>query len=79
MKAAGRSLLTALFFMTGTMAFAENGISGTVKDANGNPLPGVIVKVEGTKEATVTDSNGRYSLNAAPSQRLEFSYLAMPV
>ena len=75
MKAAGRSLLTALFFMTGTMAFAENGISGTVKDANGNPLPGVIVKVEGTKEATVTDSNGRYSLNAAPSQRLEFSYL----
>ena len=75
MKAAGRSVLTALFFMTGTMAFAENGISGTVKDANGNPLPGVIVKVEGTKEATVTDSNGRYSLNAAPSQRLEFSYL----
>ena len=75
MKAAGRSLLTALFFMTGTMAFAENGISGTVRDANGNPLPGVIVKVEGTKEATVTDSNGRYSLNAAPSQRLEFSYL----
>ena len=75
MKAAGRSLLTALFFMTGTMAFAENGISGTVRDANGNPLPGVIVKVEGTKEATVTDSNGRYSLNAVPSQRLEFSYL----
>ena len=75
MKVASRSLLTALFFMTGTMAFAENSITGTVKDAKGNPLPGVVVKVEGTKNATVTDSNGRYSLDATPSQRLEFSYL----
>ena len=75
MKVVSRKLLTALLFMTGTMAFAENGISGTVKDVNGNPLPGVIVKVEGTKDATVTDINGNYSLNAAPSQRLEFSYL----
>ena len=75
MKAVGRTVLTALFFMTGTMSFAENSISGTVKDVNGNPLPGVIVKVEGTQKATVTDVNGNYSLNAAPSQRLEFSYL----
>lgn len=75
MKVASRSLLTALFFMTGTMAFAENSITGTVKDANGNPLPGVVVKVEGTKNATVTDGNGRYSVDATPSQRLEFSYL----
>lgn len=75
MKAVGRMVLTALFFMTGTMSFAENSISGTVKDVNGNPLPGVIVKVEGTQKATVTDVNGNYSLNAAPSQRLEFSYL----
>lgn len=75
MKVVSRKLLTALLFMTGTMAFAENGISGTVKDVNGNPLPGVIVKVEGTKDATVTDTNGHYSLNAAPTQRLEFSYL----
>lgn len=75
MKAVGRTVLTALFFMTGTMSFAENGISGTVKDVNGNPLPGVIVKVEGSQKATVTDVNGNYSLNAAPSQRLEFSYL----
>ncbi len=75
MKTASRSLLTALFFMTGTMAFAENSITGTVKDANGNPLPGVVVKVEGTKNATVTDGNGRYSVDASPSQRLEFSYL----
>lgn len=75
MKAVWRTVLTALFFMTGTMSFAENGISGTVKDVNGNPLPGVIVKVEGSQKATVTDVNGNYSLNAAPSQRLEFSYL----
>ena len=75
MKVASRSLLAALFFMTGTMAFAENSITGTVKDANGNPLPGVVVKVEGTKNATVTDGNGRYSVDATPSQRLEFSYL----
>ena len=42
----------------------ENGIkvSGTVVDAEKNPLPGVTVSVKGTKIMTVTDIDGHFYL-----------------
>ncbi len=49
-------------------------ISGTVKDQQGNTLPGVTVLVVGTQTGTVTDMNGRYSLNTDQGT-LRFSYI----
>ncbi|RZK13629.1 MAG: carboxypeptidase-like regulatory domain-containing protein, partial [Flavobacterium sp.] len=40
--------------------------SGTVKDKRGETLPGAGVYVSGYKIATVTDNDGRYSLNLKP-------------
>ncbi|HNW56174.1 MAG TPA: TonB-dependent receptor [Bacteroidales bacterium] len=37
-------------------------ITGTVKDENGNPLPGVNVQVEGTIIGAITDIDGKYSI-----------------
>ena len=37
-------------------------ITGTVTDANGEPLPGVSVMIKGTTQGTATDANGAYSL-----------------
>jgi len=37
-------------------------ITGTITDENGNPLPGVNVQVEGTTTGTITDVNGRYTI-----------------
>ena len=42
-----------------------SGITGTVTDENGEPLIGVTVKVKGTKIATVTDFDGRFTLKSA--------------
>jgi TonB-dependent starch-binding outer membrane protein SusC len=38
-------------------------ITGTVTDETGNPLPGVNIMVEGTTTGTISDQNGKYSLD----------------
>jgi len=50
-------------------------VTGTVKDANGEPLVGVTVMEAGTKNGTVTDINGHYSLDARPGAKLHISYI----
>lgn len=43
-------------------ALAQNGtVTGTVSDAEGNPLVGVFVTVQGTTTGTATDLDGVYS------------------
>jgi TonB-linked SusC/RagA family outer membrane protein len=39
-------------------------ITGTITDENGNPLPGVNVMAEGTTIGTISDVNGKYTLDA---------------
>lgn len=50
-------------------------IKGTVKDALGEPLIGVSVLVKGTSNGTVTDLDGKFSLNVSVGDILEFSYV----
>ena len=52
-------------------------IFGTVTDKTNEPLAGVTVKVKGTKDGTITDFNGKYSIKAAPNSTLIFSFLGM--
>jgi len=48
--------------------FAQNGsISGTVSDANGNPLAGANVSVEGTSMGAATTTSGAYSISGVPA------------
>ncbi len=54
---------------------AAQKVQGTVSDVKG-PLPGVSVKVKGSAIGTVTDGNGRYSLNAPDGNgTLVFSFV----
>lgn len=41
---------------------AQDVITGTVKDSNAQPMPGVNIIVKGTTTGTTTDSEGKYSL-----------------
>jgi len=50
-------------------------IGGTVTDDAGIPMAGVGVKVKETKVGTVTDQNGRYSIEAKSGNTLVFSYI----
>lgn len=38
-------------------------ITGTVKDVEGNPLPGVTVMLKGLTLGAATDIDGKYALN----------------
>lgn len=54
-------------------AWAQTTITGTVRDEEGNSLPGVTVQLKGTTVATTTTNNGTFSISASPSGTLVFS------
>ena len=70
----GLSLSLLLISMSG---YAQNGtVTGKVTDAeNGQPLPGVTIKIKGTREATVSDISGNYSIKADSRSVLVFSFI----
>jgi TonB-linked SusC/RagA family outer membrane protein len=70
--------LVLLMVLTTGMTFAQKAISGKVTDETGATVPGVSVIVKGTTTGTVTDMDGKYSLNApSNAQTLTFSFVGM--
>ncbi len=70
-----RVLLFSALLLVSTLTFAQSKVSGTVKDANGEPLIGVSVMEVGTNNGAVTDINGNYTLNVKPGAKLKLSYI----
>ncbi|WP_232424857.1 SusC/RagA family TonB-linked outer membrane protein [Algoriphagus resistens] len=50
-------------------------VTGTVRDVNGEPIPGVTVIISGTTTGTVTDIDGKFSLDVEEGDTLEFSFI----
>lgn len=54
----------------------ENQITGTVKDAQGMPIPGVNIIEKGTKNGIQTDFDGKFSMRVSgPNSELVFSFI----
>ncbi|MBW8684472.1 SusC/RagA family TonB-linked outer membrane protein [Chitinophaga rhizophila] len=71
-------LLCFIATLTGAIpVFAQGGrIAGSVTDIKGEPLPGVTVRLVGTKTGTVTDGKGSFVIPADDAKgALEFSFL----
>ena len=75
MKTLQKKLL--IFLLTLPLGvFAQNALKGKVVDNNQQPLPSVNIMVEGTKNGTVTDFDGNFSLtNVKKGENVVFSYL----
>lgn len=58
-------LFLSLFFCG--LTFAQNSISGSVSDRNGQPIPGVNVKAIGQNVNTTTDFDGKFVLKSLKS------------
>jgi TonB-linked SusC/RagA family outer membrane protein len=56
-------------------AFAQAKITGTVTDANRETLIGVTIRVKGKERVTVTNTDGRFTIEAGQSETLELSYI----
>jgi len=52
-------------------------VTGTVKDDQGEGLPGVAVSIENTTTGTVTDFDGNFSLQATDGEMLIFTMVGM--
>lgn len=70
-----QSLLLVMFLLSSTLAFAQNKVTGTVTDKTGAPLPGVNVLEKGTTNGSITDVDGKYSINVEKGKTLMFSYI----
>ena len=74
-----KSLLAGLFLFTNLYCltiFAQNvPINGTVLDADGEAIVGASVQVDGTTLGTITNFEGKFSLNAPQSGTLVISYI----
>jgi TonB-linked SusC/RagA family outer membrane protein len=69
-------LIMGMVLMTGQLFAQTKMVTGTVSDNNGQPLPGVSIRVPGTSTGTVTDKNGSFSFPVpTATQTLEISYV----
>jgi TonB-dependent SusC/RagA subfamily outer membrane receptor len=50
-------------------------INGTIVDSSGEPIIGATVKEKGSNRGTITDANGRFSLEISPNAFLQISYI----
>lgn len=54
----------------------QKAIQGSVKDMEGNPMPGVTIMADGTNAGTITNTDGKYSINVPEKGKsLTFSFL----
>lgn len=53
----------------------RNIITGIVTDINGEPIIGANIVEKGTTNGTITDTEGKYSIDALPSSTLQITYI----
>lgn len=64
-----------LFFVSSIVLAQEREITGTITDADGLPLIGVNIIIEGTNRGTQSDFDGNYSIMADEGQVLVYSFV----
>ncbi len=70
-----RAITASLLALFCLVAYAQQTVTGTVKDANGDPMIGVTVTTD-QKVGSVTDFDGNYSVKiVSPQTKLQFSYI----
>ena len=71
-------IILPILFLFILPCFAQNAITGIIRDHSGNPLPGVSVSIKGSsKTGTISSIDGKYNINAPDEAVLVFSYIGM--
>ncbi len=66
-------LIFVCLFFVNISAYSQHRISGIVRTSEGAPLPGVSVKIKGTKIGALTGTNGQFVINAELNSTLIFT------
>ncbi len=75
MKSMRIALTLAFLLIVGSLS-AQN-VTGTVKDATGEPVIGATVQEQGTQNAAVTDFDGNFTLKVSGDKPIVISYIGM--
>jgi TonB-dependent SusC/RagA subfamily outer membrane receptor len=71
-----RFLILFMVTLISTMTYAQNtSYSGTVVDAQNEPIIGASVVQKGTSQGSVTDLDGKFTVSVAPGSTLVISYI----
>ncbi len=68
-------LLFSLFIVQDSFGQTNVPVQGTVLDSSGQPIPGVNVVIKGTINGTVTDLDGKYSIQVPEDAVLVFTFV----
>ncbi len=66
-------LLAVLLLCTALASAQNRSITGQVKDENGKPVPGASIKEKGTRNGTVANDNGVFTLSVSSGAKLKIS------
>lgn len=70
-----KSILILIFSLSTLSARSQNIVTGFVKDKSGEPLLGATILEEGTANGTLTDVDGKFSLNIKKNAQIKVSYI----
>jgi iron complex outermembrane receptor protein len=65
------AIIITIFLAAISALNAQSSFSGTVKDPEGQPIPGASVRILGTFLATATDANGKYDFKNLNQKEIE--------
>lgn len=71
------TMFLACMFLSLGVALAQNKITGTVFEDNGEPCIGATVMIQGTKQGTKTDLDGHFTISVPAGKKLVISYVGM--
>jgi TonB-linked SusC/RagA family outer membrane protein len=76
MRSIRNATTLGFFLLCMLVTYGQQTITGTVTDsADGQPIPGANIVVQGTTTGAVTDFDGNYSISASSDATLVFSYI----
>lgn len=72
-----KTLVLLLYLLSSNAIFAQNNrVTGTVTGSDDRQaIPSVSVMIKGSRQGTQTDANGKFSINAASTDVLVFTYV----
>src|ERR1700761_1197569 len=63
-------LLSLLLLFSAVLRAQNRTVTGVITDEKGQPFPGVAIQVKGSSATTVSDVNGKYSINVTNAQNV---------